>query len=235
MARHARSAAGNFVYHVLNRGNARQRVFHKDPDYAAFLDLIGQACRRQLQAVPGSPMRVLAWCLMPNHFHLVLWPTGDGELSKWMGWLGTTHARRYRLHYRDSGHIWQGRFKSFPVEEDEHLYDVLRYVERNALRAGLVKRAQDWPWGSLSCRAAGGGGGGQRPAFLSQWPVDEPRDWVEIVNRPQTEAELARMRQSVEKGRPYGEAGWMDRTVERLGLQPTLRGAGRPRNGRNNR
>ena len=117
---------GGVCYHVLNRGNGRAEVFHKKEDYIAFLDLMVQAQDR-------LPMRLLAWCLIPNHFHLVLWPHEDGDLSRWMQWLLTSHVRRYHRHYHGSGHVWQGRFKAFPIEEDEHLWTVLRYVERNAL------------------------------------------------------------------------------------------------------
>jgi len=131
MPRPKRSAPAVYCYHVLNRGNGRQRVFHKEADYAAFVRLFDEAQVR-------CPMRVLAYCLMPNHFHLVVWPWGDGDLSRWMQWLQTTHVRRYHEHYRSTGHVWQGRFKAFPIQEDEHLLTVLRYVERNPLRAGLA-------------------------------------------------------------------------------------------------
>jgi putative transposase len=114
MARTARASVGGVCYHVLNRGNARGGVFHKKEDYAAFLDLMEEASAR-------LPMRSLAWCLIPSHFHLVLWPHGDGDLSRWMQWLMTSHVRRYHRHYHSSGHVCQGRFKAFPIEEDEHL------------------------------------------------------------------------------------------------------------------
>ena len=99
--------------------------------------MMAEACVR-------APMRILAYCLLPNHFHLALWPRDDGDLSRWMHWLMTTHVRRYLRHYRSSGHVWQGRFKGFPAEEDEHLLTMLRYIERNPLRAGLVERAEAW-------------------------------------------------------------------------------------------
>src|SRR5438093_3976224 len=142
MPRTARASVGGVCYHVLNRGNGRATVFHKDGDYRAFLTAI-----RDLEA--EVPMRLLAYCLMPNHFHLALWPVGDGDLSRWMHWLMTVHVRRYHRHYHSDGHVWQGRFKAFPIQEDDHLRAVLRYVERNPLRAGLVRRAEDWPWSSL--------------------------------------------------------------------------------------
>jgi REP-associated tyrosine transposase len=105
MPRTARASVGGLCYHVLNRGNARRDVFHKAGDYQAFLKAMADAGRE-------VPMRVLAYCLMPNHFHLVLWPFGDGDLSRWMHWLMTAHVRRYHQHYHSSGHVWQGRFKA---------------------------------------------------------------------------------------------------------------------------
>src|SRR5271157_2913573 len=148
MPRASRAAAGGFCYHVLNRGDARAEVFHKDGDYDAFIKIIAEASLR-------NPMRVLAYCLMSNHFHLALWPAKDGDVSRWMHWLLTTHVRRYKRHYHSSGHIWQGRFKAFPVQEDDHLRAVLRYVERNPLRAALVERAEDGTWSSLHGASAG--------------------------------------------------------------------------------
>ena len=121
-------------YHVINRGNGRADVFHKDRDFQAFVDLREPACKRQ-------PVEVLGYCLMPNHFHLVLRPGDDGGLSRWMQWLMTCHVRRYRRHYGSSGHVWQGRFKAFPIQADEHLLAVLRYVDRNPLRASKLDRA----------------------------------------------------------------------------------------------
>jgi putative transposase len=96
-------------------------------------------------------MRLLSYCLMPNHWHLVLWPRADGELSDFGHWLTLTHTQRWHAHYHNvgTGHLYQGRFKSFPVARDEHFLQLCRYVERNPLRAGLVRRAEAWQWGSL--------------------------------------------------------------------------------------
>ena len=150
MPRIGRIALGGVIYHVLNRGNGRKTLFHKDGDYAAFVKLLAEV----KEAVP---VRVLAYCLMPNHWHLVLWPRQDGELSKFMLRLTTAHVRRCYAHYRrtEGGHLYQGRFKNFPIEEDGHLLTVIRYVEANALRAKLVKRGELWPWSSLHTRSTG--------------------------------------------------------------------------------
>ena len=217
MPRTARSSVGGVCYHVLNRGNAQARVFHKDGDYQTFVGLIADACER-------LPMRVLAYCLMPSHFHLVLWPRRDGELSRWMQWLMTSHVRRYHSHYGSSGHVWQGRFKAFPIQRDEHLLTVLRYVERNALRADLVERAQDWPWSSLRWWSRH-----NVPEFLHDGPVDRGRRWVADVNRAMSDLELEAIRRNVQRGRPWGTHRWQRLTAVRLGLEASLRPRGRPR------
>src|SRR5262249_13073858 len=144
--------------------------------------------------------RILAYCLMPNHWHLVLWPEHDGELSRFVGWLTLTHTQRWHAHYHSagSGHLYQGRFKSFPIQEDDHLYTVLRYVERNALRGGLAGRAEGWRWGSLRRR---GSADAKERALLSVWPVAYPESWVEWVNAPQSAAEVEALRRCVVRGR----------------------------------
>jgi len=204
------------VYHVINRGNAHNEVFHKDQDYASFLKLLAEACER-------LPLRIIAYCLMPNHFHLVLWPHNDGDLSRWMQWLLTSHVRRYHRHYGSSGHVWQGRFKAFPIQQDNHLSTVLRYVERNPLRAKLVRKAERWPWSSIGSPP----NDVVRP-MLDRGPVPRGSEWLEWVNRPLTEAELLAMRHCVNRGTPYGSDVWQQRAATRLGLESSLRPRGRP-------
>lgn len=216
MPRTARASLGGVAYHAINRGNGRTDVFRKPEDYDAFLRLMAEGHQR-------LPMRVLAFCLMPNHFHLVLWPRRDGGLSRWMQWLMTAHVRRYHRHYGTSGHVWQGRFKAFPIQQGEHLLTVLKYVERNPLRAGLVERAERWRWSSLAARR-----GKDRPGFLHQGPVDRGRGWVGDVNRPMTVTEEDALRKCVNRGTPFGAPYWKRITADRLGLESTLRPRGRP-------
>jgi putative transposase len=221
MPRAARIAPGGLVYHALNRAVARLPLFQKDGDYEAFERVLAEALQEH-------PTRLLAYCLMPNHWHFLLWPAQDGELTAFLRWLTNTHTMRWHAHYhtQGSGHLYQGRFKSFPIAADEHLYTVLRYVERNALRAGLVRRAERWRWSSLWRRLHPDG----RPALaLHPWPVPEPDNWVELVNQPQTEAELEAVRRAVARGCPFGTLAWQERTARRLGLEFTLRPRGRPR------
>ncbi|HEX4149094.1 MAG TPA: transposase, partial [Pirellulales bacterium] len=144
MPRRKRVSTGGFVYHVLNRAVARQRIFCKQADYLAFEQVLEEAQAR-------VPMRLLSFCLMPNHWHMVVWPRGDGDLSEYLRWLTVTHTKRWHSHHHTtgSGALCQGRFRSFPIEEDEHFTTVCRYVERNPLRAKLVARAEHWRWSSL--------------------------------------------------------------------------------------
>ena len=210
------------MFHVLNRGNDRRTIFEDRGDYEAFLRLLGQT-----QQV--APMRVLTYCLLSNHWHMVLWPEHDGDLAAFMHRMTTAHVRRWHLHHRSvgRGHLYQGTYKSFPVQEDEHFYSVCRYVERNAQRANLVPRAEKWRWGSLAQSLKQQGV--EETVELSKWPVPRPRDWVELVNAVQTEAELEALRTSVLRGRPFGQEDWQRRTAKQLGLEFTLRPRGRPR------
>jgi len=220
MPRRARRIEDNGVYHVLNRGNCRMRIFDKAGDYAAFVKLLEEGRRR-------TGMRLLAYCLMPNHWHMVVRPRRAADLARFMGWIGTTHVRRWREHRGNSGegHLYQGRFKDFPVQDDGHLLRVLRYVEGNPLRAQMVQKAETWPWSSLGGRA---GAGGVR-VVLEPWPVPRPQNWSALVNQLPPAPELERLRASVKRGRPFGEDAWVARTVKRLGLESTIRDPWRPK------
>jgi putative transposase len=219
MPRRLRFASGGYAYHVLNRAVGRTRIFTKPQDYEAFEKVLAEAKDR-------LPMRLLGWCVLPNHWHMVLWPRGDGDLSEFMRWMTVTHTQRWHAAHRTSGTgpLYQGRFKSFPIEADDHLLTVLRYVERNALRANLVERAELWRWSSLWWRTQGG------TPLLDAGPVALPRDWRQCVQSPENEAELTALRRSVVHGSPFGAESWQERTAERLGLQSSLRPRGRPRN-----
>jgi putative transposase len=205
-------------FHALNRAVRRERLFHESRDYDRFADLLRQASKR-------IPVSIVAWCVMPNHVHLVLRPDVQGALSKFMHWVFSVHAQLHRERHGTSGHVWQGRFKSFPAQQDRHLLSVIRYVERNPLRSRLVASAEDWPWSSIREREGLPGWHG----LIVPAPVALPQRWIEYVNAEQAPEELANLRQSSEKGAPFGEASWARGTAERLGLESTLRPRGRPR------
>ena len=221
MPRRPRADEAGGLYHALNRGNARQAIFRKDADYAAFEQILAEGRERY-------DVALFAYQLMPNHWHLVLRPQADGAMSALLRWVTATHTMRYHAHYHTAGqgHVYQGRFKSFPIQSDEHFLTVCRYVERNARRARLVKRAEAWRWGSLWRWR-------QRPEpepqLLSPWPIPRQAGWVERVNAALTAAELAGLRQSAHRGSPYGDPEWVRREAKRLGLESSLRPRGRPR------
>jgi len=217
--RYARPVSAGLCTHVVTRGNARATVFHSEHDYANFKNLMKAAQERVC-------IEIFAWCLMPNHLHFVVRPRTDDDLPRWMHWLLTTHAQRHRILHVTTGHIWQGRYKSFPIQTDGHLVKVLRYVERNPVRAGLVASSRDWRWSSVSERWPPG----ERPELLAEAPVPLPTPWIDWVDTPITDDELASIRTSVQRGRPWGDPAWARGTTERIGLRSTLRSRGRPRN-----
>ncbi|HEX4130322.1 MAG TPA: transposase [Pirellulales bacterium] len=218
MPRTARAVEAGMVYHVLNRGNGRMRLFHKPADYEAFERVLREGMER-------CPVELLTYCVMPNHWHLVVRPKTDEALGRWMGWVGVTHVRRHHEHYhrRGGGHLYQGRFKSFPVAENDYFLSLCRYVEANPLRAGLVERAEQWRWSGLWQRTHRG-----KELALGGWPVERPRGWTDLVNRVLSPESIEAVRKCVQRGRPLGPTAWVRATAQRLGLEFTLRGPGRP-------
>jgi putative transposase len=160
------------IQHVVNRGNAREKIFRDRDDYEEFIGLL-------VRAREHSPVPLLAFCLMPNHWHLVLWPDRPAALSAYMHWLTSTHVLRVhrRRGTKGMGHIYQERYRAVHVQSAGQFLVLCRYVEANALSAGLVKRAENWPYSSLSRTATREG-----LDLLSPWPIARPADWVEHVN-----------------------------------------------------
>ena len=208
------------MYHVLNRTVAGLPLFRKEADFEAFE-------RIMIEAHDRHPLRILAWCAMRTHWHFVVWPQEEGEVTAYFRWLAHTHAMRWHVAHNTvgRGHLYQGRFKSFPIEEDEHFLTVCRYVERNALAAGVVRRAEDWPWGSLWAWRHGR----RSCAMLGDWPLDRPRNWLTLVNEIMNEQELEKLGACIARNRPFGGELWQDEVAKKLGLSHTLRSEGRPR------
>lgn len=215
MPRTARSLHAGLHYHVLNRGNNRATVFRGPDDFEFFIRLM-------LRAQARRPLGILAACLMPNHFHLVVQPASPTDLPAWLHWLLTTHAARHHRERGSTGRIWTGRYKAFPIQHDRHLLTVVRYVERNPLRASLVGRAEEWLWGSLHWRLSA------NPILpLAPLPISLPANWSDCVNAPQTTQELAAVRRCVVRGSPFGDSSWTARATADLGLAHTLGRRGR--------
>ncbi len=223
MPRIQRIDIGDVVYHVINRANARLRIFNTDKDYQLFETVLEEAKEK-------FNMRVLSYCIIPNHWHLVLYPIADGDLQIFMRWLSMTHTQRWHSQHKTigSGHLYQGRYKSFPIQTNEYLLQLFRYVERNALRATLVKKAEHWRWSSLHRRE---NGSVKEKKLLSFWPIDMPHDYIDFVNASQTSAELESLRYCVNKSKPYGNDNWTRKMIDKFNLTPTLRNPGRPKKG----
>jgi len=221
MPRPKRITLGGYVYHVLNRANGRLRIFKKDGDFLTLEQIIAEGVER-------FSMRICGYCIMGNHWHLFLWPREDGDLSQFMRWISLTHTQRFHASHGTVGigHLYQGRFKSFPVQDDSHYLTVLRYIEANPLRAGLVEQADDWPWSSFAVRL-----GYDCPFELSDGPVELPLNWSAIMREVFTEKELDRIEKSIKRGAPFGQADWTAKTASRLQLQSTLRPRPKKRTG----
>ena len=175
------------------------------------------------ESIRRYSIKLYAYCLLTNHFHILVSPEKADDLSKWMQWFMTSHVRRYHTHYGTTGHVWQGRFKSFIVQEDSHLLTAVRYIEGNPVRAGMVNSAAAWFWSSHSDRING------IEKTLSRLPIELPPDWTSYVDEPLTDKELEKLRKSVNRQAPYGEEEWQIRISVALGLGSTLKSRGRPR------
>jgi len=219
MPRHRRVSPDGFVQHVLNRGDHRETVFFKAGDFRAFLAVIAEVAYL-------IPMRILAYCIMRNHFHLLLWPHEGLDLPVFMQMLMNRHIHRYLHHYPPSspGHIYQGRYKNPIIHSGPDLLRVARYIEANALEARLVRRAEDYKWSSASPSANDPG----RP-ILAEWPIPKPSRWLDLLNTPLPEDERKRIQHSLRRGTPYGPPEWVKTVAATHGLQHTVRPIGRPR------
>jgi len=207
MPRRPRVSTAGLFFHVVNRAAKRSTLFETADDYAAFEGVLSSAVARHR-------VSLYAYCVMPNHWHLLLSANIDGALSRFMHWLTTTHARRWQVHrgLEGQGAVYQGRFKAIPIGDDHHFLWVCRYVERNPLRAALVKRAEDWPWSSLWGRD------NHTSPFLAPWPVSCPDNWTALVQQPQTEAEERAFQDAVAHGQPFGEEDWSRAVKKRMGV-----------------
>jgi REP-associated tyrosine transposase len=218
MPRHPRISPDGFVQHVLNRGDHRETLFYTIDDFIVFLSLIAEAACR-------VPMRILAYCVMRNHFHLLLWPYVGDDLPRFMHMLMVLHINRHRYRHppESPGHIYQSRYTNVIVEHGRSIVSVAKYIEGNAMNAGLVRRAEVYPWSSASPLARHP----DRPA-LSGWPIQKPHDWLTLLNLRTPASELKRIQRSAARGAPYGSPAWTARVVKEFGLEHTMRRQGRP-------
>jgi putative transposase len=220
MPRSPRIAKGGIVYHALNRANGRMRIFRTRGDFEAFERILADGA--DLHAI-----RICGYCIMNTHWHLVLWPRHDGDLSEFMKWITATHSHRWHGAHKNAGlgHLYQGRFKSFPVQSDTHYLTLMQYVESNPSRAGIAELNVNWPWSSLAVRA-----GHNKAVTLSDGPVELPKHWMKIVDKEEIlENDLSLIETCMKRGRPMGQSEWTNTMAAKLGLQSTLRPRGKPK------
>ena len=218
MPRRLRYSLQGTAFHVMNRAARRIRIFEGSADYSAFLRVVREGQRR-------TPVRIIAYCVMPNHWHFVVICDRVADLSTLMQWITGTHAQRWHVAHgsRGTGSLYQGRFRALPIQTETYLTRVCRYVERNPLRANLVERAEQWRWSSLSAA-----GKNCDPIALAAWPILRPSNWIEIVNRPETETELDAIRDKIRRAHPIGDPDWQRAVAPFCGL--SVRPIGRPNN-----
>jgi len=210
---------GEFIYHAFNRAATRMRLFDTARDYIAVQELL-------LEVREAIGIRLLAFCIMPNHWHLILWPRSSIEMSQFLQSFTGTHAQRWRAAHSSigCGAVYQGRYKAFPIQTGTYFLNACRYVERNPLRARLVPRAEDWRWSSCWLREHEPTNG-----VLEEWPVARPSDWVSILNASEEPQELENVRTALVRGRPLGDETWVFKTAKIIGTDSHLRRPGRPR------
>ena len=219
MSRAKRITLGGYVYHVLNRANGRLRIFRNKNDFLSFEKILAEA-------IELFSMRLCGYCIMSNHWLLLLWPVNDNDLSDFMRWLTLTHTQRYHSSHGTVGigHLYQGRFKSFPVQNDSHYLTVLRYIEANPLRPSLVECAEDWQFSSLTIR-----NGSDSFFELSDGPLELPDNWNKLVNEVVVHEHNESLQNSIKRGTPYGNNRWQTVTAKKMQLEYTMRPRGRPK------
>ena len=202
----------------MNRAARRIHLFDSAADYAAFDQIIHEAKVR-------TGMAIVVYCIMPTHWHFVLYPDEGRQMSRFMHWLTVTHAQRWQKFHQmvGTGPVYQGRFKAIPVQTDTQFLNVCRYVERNPLRAGLVLRAQDWQWSTLWQRNQ------DRAEITDDWPVGRPSNWTNIVNGIEDGKELETIRSAIKQSKPLGNEAWVRETEQALGISRNSRPRGRPK------
>lgn len=200
MPRRPRGELRGAIHHVINRGNNRSTVFHEDADFRIFVELLSSTKAR-------ISIRLYAFVLMSNHFHLIAEPSDIDTLSRYMHRVLQRYALQHHRRNGTTGHLWQGRYKSFPIESDTHYLTVVQYVLRNPVRAGIVERAHDYPWTSLHC-----------PELIDESPLPLPTDREHWLSEEENPEALGALRSAANRQFPFGTPQWTAETAHQLGI-----------------
>ena len=222
MPRKKRKILGGYVYHVFNRANGRLRIFKKPGDFEAFEKVLGEGQER-------FGMRICGYCIMGNRWHLLLWPENDSDLAVFMKWVTVTHTMRYHAAHGTTGmgHVYQGRYKSFPVQGNLSYLELLRYIESNPMRAKLVKQAGDWLWSSY--RLHTGGKPEDKPLTVCRGPKALPGNWAKLVGSSMSKIETDNIQNAIKRGRPFGDTDWVIKAAAEFELESKMKPIGRPK------
>lgn len=215
MARIARLVVPGLPHHVTQRGNRREQVFFKDRDYLLYKDLIFEAAAK-------AGCEIWAWCLMPNHTHIIIVPGDEDGLRKTFADAHRRYTGHINAWLRVTGHLWQSRFGSVVMDEP-HLYQAVRYVSLNPVRAGLVTRAKDWNWSSVQNHLLGK----DDRSFKAQPVLQRVGEFEKYLVAPFDETKAFKQLRIAEKtGRPIGEVDWVTQLEQIVGrkLAPARRG-----------
>jgi putative transposase len=222
MARIARAVAPGYPHHVTQRGNRRQRTFFTDEDYRAYQVVMAEWCAKH-------HVEIWAYCLMPNHIHLIVVPETKEGLNSAIGEAHRRYTRRVNFRKGWRGHLWQGRFSSFIMEE-QYLSACTRYVELNPVRAGLVEKPEKWFWSSAGPHIKG-----QDDVLVKADPLRRiiGVDWKRFLAVDTPEAEMELFRKHERTGRPLGESSFLDKMERLLGRRFKARRPGPKRKSKN--
>jgi putative transposase len=203
----------------MNRGVSQAEIFADSRDYSIFLSILATHLKK------NPNIKLCSYCLMPNHWHLALWPMEDGCLSSFIQNVSSRHVENWRKRWDSTGHLYESRFKCFAVQDEKYYLNIVRYIERNPVRASLVKKAVDWQWSSYYLRSKG-----YNPwdIPLSSGPVPIPANWDTRITRPENDSTLSEIRQSHRRSSPYGEQDWVEETAKKLGVLGSIKPLGRP-------
>ena len=217
MPRIARGLADNQIYHIINRGNRREVVFHDNYDYEKFLKLL-------IESKEKYAIKIYAYCLMPNHFHLVIYTKYADSLSQGMHWISSSSVRYYNKRYNISGHLWQGRYKSFIVQEDSYLLVLLKYVEANPKRARIVKDCIDYKYSSANNRIKN-----NENLITDEIPILLPDDWYGYINSDEKITDIESIRNCINRQAPLDDKNWKYMVSKKYNLESTINPRGRPK------
>lgn len=199
MPRSARIVIPDLAHHITQRGNRKQDIFFSPDDYQAYVDILSIALQRHKTLC-------VAWCLMPNHIHLMLVPTHEDGLRAPLASAHTTYAQRINQNQKTSGHLFQGRFASYPMD-DAHMMVAARYIENNPVKAKLVRHADEWPWSSARCHIAEQNDGLTDRTALSS----HIQNWSAMLAKGLEAAdECAGVEAAIVSGRPLASAAWLE-------------------------